>query len=113
MFKEVDEREFTCKHKVHNWLKVPEAEQWTFIQEVLFNKIGSKSTSSGSSGSTKSSSSKSFRERAMAEKAKLVEILVEAEFLEKRQLAENQAERLKIQEKLAKVKARSGIYIAI
>ena len=49
----------------------------------------------------------------MAEKAKLAEILVEVEFLGKRQLAENQAERLKIQEKLAKVKARSGIYIAI
>ena len=49
----------------------------------------------------------------MAEKAKLAEILVEAEFLGKRQLAENQAERLKIQEKLAKVKARSGIYIAM
>ena len=49
----------------------------------------------------------------MAEKAKLVEILVEAEFLEKRQLAENQAERLKIQEKLAKVKVRSGTYIAM
>ena len=52
MFKEVDEREFTCKRKVHNWLKVPEAEQWTFIQEVLFKKIGLKSTSSGSLGST-------------------------------------------------------------
>ena len=36
--------------------------------------------------------------------------MTEAEFLEKRQLAENQAERLKIQEKLAKAKARSEVY---
>ena len=35
----------------------------------------------------------------------------EAEFLEKRQLKENQAERLKIQEKLAKAKARSVVYL--
>ena len=36
--------------------------------------------------------------------------MAEARFLEKRQLAENQAERLKVQKKLAKVKARSEVY---
>ena len=56
------------------------------------------------------SSSKSSRERALEEKAKLAEIMAEARFLEKRQLAENQAERLKVQKKLAKVKARSEVY---
>ena len=36
--------------------------------------------------------------------------MTEAEFPEKRQLAENQPERLKIQEKVAKAKARSEVY---
>ena len=49
----------------------------------------------------------------MEEKAKLTKILAEAEFLKKTQLAENQAERLKIQEKLAKAKARSEVYAAM
>ena len=76
----------------------------------MSSKIGSKSASSGSSRRTKSSSSKFSRESALEERAKLAEIMAEAEFLEKRQLAENQAERLKIYEKLAKAKARSEIY---
>ena len=37
--------------------------------------------------------------------------MAEAEFLEKRQLVENQAEWLKIQEKLAKAKVRSKVYL--
>ena len=46
----------------------------------------------------------------MEEKVKLAEIMAEAEFLEQRHLAENQAERVKIQEKLANAKARSEVY---
>ena len=46
----------------------------------------------------------------MEEKVKLAEIMAEAEFLEQRHLAENQAERLKIQEKLANAKTRSEVY---
>ena len=57
----------------------------------------SKSAISESSRRTKSSSSKSFMERALEEKPKLAEIIAEAEFLEKRQLTQNQAARLKIQ----------------
>ena len=49
----------------------------------------------------------------MEEKAKLAEILAEAELLEKRQLPENQVQRLKIQEKLAKARARSEVYAAM
>ena len=57
----------------------------------------SKSAISESSRRIKSSSSKSFMERALEEKPKLAEIIAEAEFLEKRQLTQNQAARLKIQ----------------
>ena len=104
-FEDVEERVFTFKHKVHNWLKDSEIEQGHSSKRS--SKIGSKSASSGSSGRTKFSSSKSSRERALEEKAKLAKIMAETEFLEKRQLAENQAERLKIQEKLAKANVRS------
>ena len=92
-FEEVDERVFTFKHKVHNWLKHAEAEQGHSSKKSP--KIGSKSTSSGSSRRSKSSSSKSSRERAMEEKAKLAAILAEAEFLEKRQLKRQLAENQK------------------
>ena len=46
----------------------------------------------------------------MEEKAKLVELIVRAEFLQQRLLAENKAEQLRVQEKLAKAKARSQVY---
>ena len=108
-FEEVDERVSTFKHKVHNWLNDAEVEQGYSSRRS--SKIGSKSASSGSSRRTKSSSSKFSRERAKEEKAKLAEIMAEAEFLEKRQLVENQAEWLKIQEKLAKAKVRSKVYL--
>ena len=43
-FKEVNERMFTFKYKVHNWLKDVEAEQAHSFKNS--SKIGSKSTSS-------------------------------------------------------------------
>ena len=49
----------------------------------------------------------------MEKKAKLAKILAEEEFIEERQLVEIHAERLKIQEKLDKAKARSVVYEAM
>ena len=46
----------------------------------------------------------------MEEKAKLAELIAEAEFLQQRLLVENKAEQLRVQEKLAKAKARSQVY---
>ena len=46
----------------------------------------------------------------MEEKAKLAELLAEESFLMKRQIAENEAERLKVQEMVAKAKARAKVY---
>ena len=108
---EVDECVFTFKHKVYNWLKEAETER---SAKKVHSKKGSKSTSSGSSRKTKSSNSGSSRcskERAMEEKTKLVELMVEAEFMQQRQMAENRAEQLRVQEKLAK--ARSEVYEAV
>ena len=73
------------------------------------SKKGSKSCSSGSSSSSGSNSNRSSKERAVEEKAKLAELIAEAEFLQQRQLAENKAEQLRVQEKLAKAKARSQV----
>ena len=46
----------------------------------------------------------------MEKKAKLAELIAEAEFLQQRQLAENKTEQLRAQEKLGKAKARPQVY---
>ena len=66
------------------------------------SKRGTKSCISGSSRTTKTSSigstsSISSKERAVQEKAKLAELIAEAEFLQHRQLAENKVEQLSVQ----------------
>ena len=55
----------------------------------------------------------SSKERAAVQKAKLAEMMMEAEFLEKKQIIQKQAEKLKIEEKLAKSQARSQIFAAM
>ena len=108
-FEEVDERVFTFKHQVHNWLRDAEMERAnTSIQS---SKKVSKSCSSGSSRRTKISSSgpnfsRSSTERAVEEKAKLAEMMAEAELFQRRELAKNKAEQLRVQEKLTKAKAK-------
>ena len=49
----------------------------------------------------------------MEEKAKLAELMAEAEFMQQRQMAENRAEQFRVQEKLAKAKSRSEVYEAM
>ena len=104
---------FTFKHKLYNWLKEAETEQ---SAKKVYSKKETKSTSSGSSRKTKSSNSGSSRcskERAVKEKAKLAELMAEVEFMQQSQMAENRTEQLRVQEKLAKAKARSEVYEAM
>ena len=103
---------FTFKHKVYNWLKEAETER---SAKKVYSKKGSKSTSSDSSrkSSNSSGSSRCSKERAMEEKAKLAELMAEVEFMQQRQMAENRAEQLRVQEKLVKAKARSEVYEAM
>ena len=100
---EVDERVFP--------LKEAETEQ---SAKKAYSRKGSKSISSGSGGKTKSSNSSGrgrfFKERAMEKKAKLAELMAEAAFMQQRQMTENRAKQFRVQEKLAKVKARSEVY---
>ena len=54
--------------------------------------------------------SKSSCARELEEKARTAELMAEVEYTEQRQLAENQAEMLKIQQEIAKSKARAEVY---
>ena len=47
-----------------------------------------------------------FKTRAMEEKAKSTELLTEESFLMKIQIAQNESERLKVQETIAKARAK-------
>ena len=111
-FEEVDEPLFTFEHQVHNRLRDAAMERANTSRQS--SKKGIKSCSSGSSRKTKTSSSdsnssRSSKERAAEEKAKLAELIAEAEFLQQRQLAENKPEQFRVQEKLAKAEARSQV----
>ena len=113
-FEEVDECVFTFRHKVCNCLKEAETEQ---SAKKSYSKKGSKSTSSGSGRKTKSSNSsgrsRCSKERAMEEKTRLAELMAKVEFMQQRQITENRAEQFRVQEKLAKAKARSEVYEAM
>ena len=76
-------------------------------------------SSKGSSGSSESRQrkspgssrkSQSSRARELEEKARIAELMAEAEYIEQRQFAENQVEMLKIQQEIAKSKARAEVY---
>ena len=111
-FDEVDEHVFSFKYKVHNWLK-------DVALEKKASRHSSKQTSKSSGHFKKSSRSSRListglsKERAAVEKTKLADLMMEADCLEKKQIIQNQAEKLKIEEKLAKAQARSQIFEAM
>ena len=114
----VDEDIFTFKRKIHRWLKYAEEEQQRYAMSEKSRSSKGSSSKSSRHGSKSNASRKSSRSskagdsktRAMEEKAKLAELLAEESFLMKRQIAENEAERLKVQEMVAKAKARAKVY---
>ena len=63
--------------------------------------------------SNSSSRTRCSKKRAMKEKVKLAELMAESEFMQQREMAENRAEQLRVQEKLVKAKARSEVYEAM
>ena len=103
-FDELDNRVFTFKRKTHNWLRSAETER-------MSSKGSSRSSKSRRSKSSRcSGKSQSSRTRELEEKARIAELMAEAEYIEQRQYAENQPEMLKIQQGLAKSKARAEVY---
>ena len=97
-FDNIDQKVFSFKHKVHNWLKEEEKEH---------------KRDHSSRSSTRSSSSKfksSTREKAVEEKLRVAELIAEASFMKKKKDAEYQAEALRMEEELAKARARAKVY---
>lgn len=94
---EGDERLFTLKHKICNWLKEAKTEP---SANKAYSKKGLKSTSSGSSRKVKWSNSggrsRCSKERVMEEKAKLAELMADKEFMQQRQMADNRAKQLRV-----------------
>ena len=96
---------FSFKRKVHSWLK--ETNEDDRCSKALSK---TKSHSSKSSRrSSKSSSSGSSKSDRIEGKVKLAELLAEEAFFEKRQQVENEAQKLRMQEKLAKTRTRAKI----
>lgn len=99
-FGDIDEKIFTFRHKVNNCLKE--------ALEVQ-SKILSRSSFSSNHSSKSSKSRSSIKEKATQEKLQVVEFLFEAAFLENKKTAQYQADESRVQEKLAKAKARIEI----
>ena len=107
-FAEIDEKVFSFKPKIHNWLM--EGENGV-KRERVSKSSGSRSKSPGSSRSTGSRSSRMpSKEKAIQEKLRGAELRTEASFLKKKREAELQAESLRLEEEIAKAEARARIY---
>ena len=103
---EVDEMIFNFKRKVHSWLKETN-------EDDRCSKASSRTKSHSSRSSRKSSKSNnsgSFKSDRIEGKGKLAELLALESFLENRQEIENEAQGLKMQEKLAKAKVIAQIF---
>ena len=110
-----DEQIFNFKRRVHTWLKNSEEDR-TSLQSnkshssrgysVKIRKSSKSNVSKRSSCSNKSDNSKT---RAVEEKAKRAELVAEELLLIKQQIAENKAEKLEVQQEIAKAKAISRL----
>ena len=102
---EVDEMILNFKRKVHSWLKETN-------ENDRCSKASSKTKSHSSKSSrrsSKASSSGSSKSDRIKGKVKLAELLAQEAFFEKRQQIQNETQRLRMQEKLAKARARAKI----
>ena len=116
-FDDVEHNLCAFKQKIHNWMKDAEAERKAAVSSRLSDvstgrrtssvrSISKYSSRSSSKQSTNSSHKSSRENRALEEKIKIAELIAEAEFMDKRQTLELQAQRLKIASEVAKSKAR-------
>ena len=99
-FDEVDQKIFTFKHSVHDYLRENE--------EVMSRRSGSsrKAKSSTSSSSSKSrKSGKSIREQVITEKMKLAQLEALASFRNQQKTKKLAVKEMKLEEELVKAKA--------
>ena len=102
---EVDEMIFNFRRSVHSWLKETNEDDG-FSKDSSKTKSHSSRSSRRSSKSNSSGSSKSDR---IEGKVKLAELIAQEAFFEKRQQVENEAQRLRMQEKFSNARARVKI----
>ena len=97
----MNELVFNFKRRVHTWLENGEEDRMSLQSNKSHSSKGSsvKTRSSSKSNVSRRSScinkSDNSKTRAVEEKAKLAELLVEEPFLIKQQMAKNEAEKLK------------------
>ena len=103
-FDDLDNTVCTFKRKIYSWLRSAKTERKS-LKGLSRSSESRRRKSSGSSRKSQSS-----RARKLEEKARIAELMAEAEYIEQRQLAGNQAEMLKIQKEIAKSKARAEGY---
>ena len=109
----VNEGVFNFKRKIDLWLKNVKEDQRSCANSERSHSKGSskkivKSNVTKTSGiSSRSNGSKT---RALEEKTKFAELEAEEAFLVRRQMADNEAEKLKIQQMVAKSRARTKIF---
>ena len=112
----MNEQIFNLKRTVHTWLRNAEEDRISLQSNKSHSSRGSsvKRRSSSKSNVSKRSSCSNKSDyskiRAVEEKAKLVELLAEESFLIKQQMAQNEAEKLKVQQEIAKAKARFRVF---
>ena len=97
-----DEQIFNFKRRVHTWLKNSEEDRIS----LQSNKSHS---SRGYSVKIRKSSKSNVSKRSSEEKAKRAELVAEELLLIKQQIAENKAEKLEVQQEIAKAKAISRL----
>ena len=102
---EVDEIIFNFKRKVYSWLKETNEDDrcWKTSSETKSNSSRSSRRTSKSNGSGSSESDR------IEGKVRLVDLLAKETVFEKCQQVENETKRLRMQEKLAKARAKTQI----
>ena len=103
-FDDMNQKIFSFKHKVHNWLKEGEKLRKSDQVSRCSSKSSSKYSSKFSPKSSSSSKSRSStKAEATEEKLKVAELMMEASFIKKKIDAEYQTRSLMVEEELAKV----------
>ena len=110
-FDDLDEKIFFFKHKVNNWLKegekIRKSDQVSRCSSKSSSKYSSKSSAKSSFWSKLSSSTKT---KAIEEKVKVAELMMEAFFIKKRSDGEYQTRSPMVEEELAKAQSKAKIY---
>ena len=110
-FADLDQKIFSFKHKVHNWLKEGEKlRKSDQVSRCSLNSSSKHSSKSIAKSSSSSKSSSSAKAKAIEEKVKVAELMMEASFIKERRDAEYQTWSLMVEEELAKAQARAEIY---